>query len=65
MGKIMKGWKTWVGVGLVGFAHVIPFLDPSWQGKATDILDLAGKIFTVIGLGSKLDRAAQPGQEQK
>lgn len=54
----MQGWKTWLGVGLMAFGHAIPLLKPEWQGTATSIFNIAGQAFAIIGIGHKLDKAA-------
>jgi hypothetical protein len=58
----MKGWKTWVGAAIVGLSAALDALGDLFPGhglsEAAKVLVQLGAALTAIGIGHKIEKAA-------
>jgi hypothetical protein len=57
----MKGWKTWAGAAIIGFAGTLQFLDPSFptidMSKMAEVLLYIGGSLGLVGVAHKIEKA--------
>lgn len=60
-GKLMGGWKTWIGIGFAvisgGVSAAAPAIsDPGTVSMLNTALNTAAFVMTALGIGSKIDK---------
>jgi hypothetical protein len=53
--RVMQGWKTWLGVFLLGFSVVVQYV--LGMADVADAIRTLAYMFLGVGIGHKLDKA--------
>ena len=56
----MKGWKTWVGAVLIGVSAA---LEAAGLGEWAKVAATIGTAFGIVGLGHKVEKAANSAKK--